>query len=56
LRSTAAGTRMRPPAQIPLSGSAQPPGEEQHHPALPGGGRPAPGHDGARLLRSPPPS
>ena len=33
----------RPP-EVPLSGSPQPGGEEQHHPPLPGGGRPAEGH------------
>ena len=29
------------PPEVPLSGPAQPGGEEQHHPPLPGGGRPA---------------
>ena len=33
----------------PLSGPAQPRGEEQHRPALQRGGRPAPGHDRPRL-------
>ena len=37
------GRRVRPP-EVPLSGSPQPGGEEQHHPPLPGGGRPAEGH------------
>ena len=32
------------PPEVPLSGSPQPGGEEQHHPPLPGGGRPAEGH------------
>ena len=43
------GGRRGPAAQVPLSGPAQPRGEEQHRPALQRGGRPAPGHDRPRL-------
>ena len=43
------GGRRDPAAEVPLSGPAQPGGQEQHHPPLPGGGRPALLHDRPRL-------